>query len=82
MKRRDFCRMSVAAGAATWLPAGRLLSAPGDASRGADLRAVKLSGEETTIERAAVQDLRASLSGTLLAPGTGNMRRHAMSGTA
>jgi hypothetical protein len=50
------------------LPAGRLFSAAGDSS-GADLRAVKLSGGETTIERAAVQDLRASLSGTLLAPG-------------
>jgi FAD/FMN-containing dehydrogenase len=61
--------MSVAAGAATLLPVGRLLSAPADSSPGADLRAVKLSGAETTIERAAVQDLRASLSGTLLAPG-------------
>jgi FAD/FMN-containing dehydrogenase len=61
--------MSVAAGAATLLPAGRLLSAPGDSSPGADLRAVKLSGAETTIERAAVQDLRASLNGALLAPG-------------
>ena len=61
--------MSVAAGAATMLPAGRLLSAPGDSSAGSDLRAVKLSGAETTIERAAVQDLRASLSGTLLVPG-------------
>lgn len=69
MKRREFCRMSVAAGAATMLPAGRLLSAPGDSSAGSDLRAVKLSGAETTIERAAVQDLRASLSGTLLVPG-------------
>lgn len=61
--------MSVAAGAAAMLPAGRLLSAPGDSSAGSDLRAVKLSGAETTIERAAVQDLRASLSGTLLVPG-------------
>lgn len=68
MKRRDFCRMSVAAGA-TMLPTGRLFSAPGDLAPGADLRAVKLSGAETTIERAAAQDLRASLSGTLLAPG-------------
>jgi FAD binding domain-containing protein/berberine-like enzyme len=61
--------MSVAAGAATMLPAGRLFSAPGDSSPGADLRAVKLSGAETTIERAAVQNLRASFTGTLLAPG-------------
>jgi hypothetical protein len=69
MKRRDFCGMSVAAGAATLLPVGRLVAAAGDSSQGADLRAVKLSGAETTIERAAVRDLRASLSGTLLAPG-------------
>lgn len=61
--------MSVAAGAAVMLPAGRLLSAAGGSSPGADLRAVKLSGGETTIEHAAVRDLRASLSGTLLAPG-------------
>ncbi len=61
--------MSVAAGATTLLPAGRLFSAPGDSSPGTDLRAVKLSGAETTIERAAVQNLRASLSGTLLVPG-------------
>lgn len=61
--------MSVAAGAATMLPAGRLFSAPSDSSPAADLRAIKLSGGETTIERAVVQDLRASLSGTLLAPG-------------
>jgi len=67
MKRRDFCAMSAAAGAATLLPIGRLSSA--DSSAGADLRAVKLSGAETTIERTAVRDLRASLSGTLLASG-------------
>jgi hypothetical protein len=61
--------MSAAAGAVTLLPGGRLLSAPGDSSPGVDLRAVKLSGAETTIERTAVQDLRASLGGALFAPG-------------
>ena len=69
MRRRDFCRMSLAAGAASVLPAARLVSASNDSSPGADLRAVRLSGSETTIERAAVQDLRAGLKGTLLAPG-------------
>jgi FAD binding domain/Berberine and berberine like len=69
MKRRDFCAMSVAAGATTLLPVGRLVAAATDSSEGADLRAVKLSGAETTIERAAVRDLRAGLRGTLLAPG-------------
>src|SRR5580765_2806591 len=82
MKRRDFCRISVAAGAATMLPGGRLLSAPGDSSPGAELRAVKLSGAETTIDRAAVQNLRASFSGTLLAPGDGGYEtaRHVWNG--
>jgi FAD/FMN-containing dehydrogenase len=64
MKRRDFCGMSLA-GAASLLPAGRLVLAADDAP-GADVHAVKLSGAETTIERAAVRDFRASLKGTLL----------------
>jgi FAD/FMN-containing dehydrogenase len=70
MKRRTFCGMSIGAGAAALLPVNRLLadttSHPGE---GTALQAVKLSGAETTIERAAVQELRGSLSGTLLAPG-------------
>lgn len=69
MKRRAFCGMSLGAGAASLLPVGRLLAAASHTAQGADLQAVKLSGAETTIEHAAVQDLRASLSGTLLAAG-------------
>ena len=71
MKRRDFCRMSLITSAAAALPASRLLAASEGSSQpgSTDLRAVKLSGAETTIEGAAVRDLRASLSGTLLAPG-------------
>src|SRR5215472_11969937 len=69
MKRRDFCGMSVMAGAATLLPGGQLALADAESSQSADLRAVKLSGAETTIERAAVRDLRTSLRGTLLTPG-------------
>ena len=63
MKRRTFCGMSLLAGTAASLPIGRLLSAPNGSSQPAspDLRAVKLSGAETTLERAAVQDLRATL---------------------
>jgi FAD/FMN-containing dehydrogenase len=71
MRRRDFFGMSAGAAAAAALPVGRLFSAAGDPSQGTDLRAVKLSGTETTIERAAVRELRASLSGTLLTPGEG-----------
>ena len=69
MKRRDFFRMSLAAGAATLLSVDKVLAASGDSPPGADLRAIKLSGKETTIELAAVRDLRASLKGSLLVPG-------------
>ena len=60
--------MTVAASAAVLMP-GRRLFAAGESSVDSNLRAVKLSGAETTIERAAVRDLRASLSGALLGPG-------------
>ena len=71
MKRRDFCRMSLISGAAMAVPASRLIAAsePSSQLRPTDLRAVKLSGADTTIESAAIRDLRASLSGSLLAPG-------------
>ena len=71
MKRRTFCGMTLVAGAATSLPIGRLVYAQGKSAQpeAADLRAIKLSGAETTIERAAVQDFRASLRGPLLSAG-------------
>jgi FAD binding domain/Berberine and berberine like len=70
MKRRTFCGVALVAGAAASLRTHRLMSAPTDSGQlGAELRAVKLSGNETTLERAAVQDLRASLGGSLLVPG-------------
>jgi hypothetical protein len=63
--------MSLMTGAAVSLPIGRSMSAPSVSPQPvpADLRAVKLSGAETTIERAALKDFRASLHGTLLEPG-------------
>jgi len=71
MKRRDFCRMSLMTSAAAALPARRLIAASETSSPpgSTTLRAVKLSGAETTVEGAAVRDLRASLKGTLLVPG-------------
>ena len=47
------------------------MSAPSEASSPivGDLPAIKLSGGQTTIERAAVEELRASLRGPLLVPG-------------
>lgn len=69
MRRRDFCGVTAAA-AAAYLPAFRFTAAAAaDASPRGDIRALKLSGAETTIESAAVRDLRASLKGTLLSPG-------------
>jgi FAD/FMN-containing dehydrogenase len=61
--------MGVVTGAAALLPVGRLVAAGSDSPQGGDLRAVKVSGAETTIERAAVRDFRASLKGTLLTAG-------------
>jgi FAD/FMN-containing dehydrogenase len=63
--------MTLIAGAAASLPVGRLIYAQGKSGQlePADLRAVKLSGAEITIERAAVTDLRASLRGPLLTSG-------------
>lgn len=68
MKRRAFCGTLIAGAAAT-LPIGRAIAAASNAADTADLRAVKLSGTETTIERAAVLDLRASLHGQLITVG-------------
>lgn len=58
MKRRTFCKSTVAAVAATALPAC--------GSRVADVAALSLSGEELTLEGAAVAELSDSLNGTLL----------------
>jgi hypothetical protein len=71
MKRRDFCHVSLLAGAAVAVPASRLLAASEASSQpgSTDLRAVKFSGAEAVIKSAAVRDFRASLSGTLLASG-------------
>lgn len=56
--------MTVAAAAASWLPA-----AAADTPAAEGIRALKLSGAETTIENAAVRELRAALKGTLLSSG-------------
>jgi FAD/FMN-containing dehydrogenase len=63
MRRRDFCKATVAT-TATTLPIARLMSAT--APIVADVPAITLSGETTTIEKAAVKDLRASLRGELV----------------
>ncbi len=71
MRRRDFCKVALVSSATTALPLGRLMSATPDAAAAivADLPAIKLSGGQTTIEKTAVEELRASLRGPLLVPG-------------
>src|SRR5579862_3177674 len=70
MKRRDFCHMSLITAGAAAVPMSRLVAGSEASSplASSDLRAVKLSGAETTIEAAAIRDFRASLKGSLLAP--------------
>jgi FAD/FMN-containing dehydrogenase len=67
MRRRDFFRMSLLTGAAAALPAGRLTASESTSkNEPGDVRAVKLSGAETSIEGAAIREFRASLKGQLL----------------
>jgi FAD/FMN-containing dehydrogenase len=62
--------MGLLTGAAVALPATRPMAAePTSKSDPVELRAVKLSGAETSIEAAAIRELRASLKGQLLIPG-------------
>ena len=70
MKRRAFCK-AAAAGVAAVLPAGRMLAAAEAALTEiqSDVRAVTSTGGETSIERAAVEELKESLRGVLLMPG-------------
>ncbi len=71
MKRREFFKSALLAGAATALPWSRAGAAAGDAATTvatgtSDIAAVKLSGEATTIPGAAVRALADNLHGTLL----------------
>ena len=69
MKRRQFCQTAVATGALAGLPLYPVLAGEQMAS---DVSAVTLSGDRITLKKAAVSDLGASLSGTLLAKGDGD----------
>jgi len=66
MKRRDFCLSAVAAGVATSLPAWRVLAAE---TAIPDMPAITSAGQATTLEGAAVTELRESLRGALLTSG-------------
>jgi FAD/FMN-containing dehydrogenase len=71
MKRRDFCRATMAAGVAGAIPGSRLLAALNqDLTQViSDVPAINSSGGEIVLERAAVEELKGSLRGELLMPG-------------
>jgi FAD binding domain-containing protein/berberine-like enzyme len=69
MDRRHFLASSVAAAVAASLPIGRLLAAGRGVPVAGDVAAVTGSGAATTLERAALQELRDSLRGALLLAG-------------
>ena len=69
MDRRHFLASSVAAALAVSLPIGRLLAAGRGVPIAGDVAALTGGGAATTLERAALQELRDSLRGALLLAG-------------
>jgi len=71
MNRRLFCRSAVAAGVAAALPFHRAFGSVFQALAKvtSDVPAIKLSGDQTTLSAAAVNELAASLKGALLMRG-------------
>ncbi|TDJ42857.1 MAG: FAD-binding oxidoreductase [Gammaproteobacteria bacterium] len=69
MKRRTFVTSSLAAAASASFPIARLFAADGQPITAvSDIRAVKLDGSETTIEKAVLKEFAGSLSGHILLP--------------
>jgi FAD/FMN-containing dehydrogenase len=68
MKRREFCRSALATAVATAIPGPYLWAGTG-APLTSSVQAIKLTGEETILEAAAVTELRDSLRGKLLLDG-------------
>ncbi|HEY7642573.1 MAG TPA: FAD-binding oxidoreductase [Steroidobacteraceae bacterium] len=67
MRRREFCELI--GGALATLPAAKLLANDSAREVASDVPALKLNGEQTVLEKAALRDLRASLRGQLILPG-------------
>jgi FAD/FMN-containing dehydrogenase len=67
MQRRQF--LATAAGVAGFLPLSRALAALGKAAVPDELPAIRLGGGATTLKRAELAELQASLRGTVLVPG-------------
>jgi len=68
MRRREFCSATLASGAGLALPLTHLLAAETKRRVTADQPAVLLSGQKTTLERAALQELSDGLRGALILP--------------
>jgi FAD/FMN-containing dehydrogenase len=71
MRRRDFCRATMAAGVVSVLPGRNVLAAVKQNLTQVitDLPAINTSGGEIVLESAAIEELKGSLRGELLMPG-------------
>ena len=69
--RRSFCRSALAAGSASLIPNRIVLSQSARTTRSipSSIPAIRLNGQETSIEGAAIRELAASLDGELLIRG-------------
>jgi FAD/FMN-containing dehydrogenase len=68
MQRRAFCKTTLAAAVAATIPACGRDTTPVDADVGSQISAVSLTGDEISVESAAVRELADSLSGQLYLP--------------
>lgn len=71
MKRREFCRSTLAAAVATTIPSQQLLAAgiPFMTGVSASVSALTSSGEETTLAQSVVKNYQDSLPWTVVADG-------------
>jgi hypothetical protein len=68
MQRRAFCKTTLAAAVAATIPACGRDTTPVDADVGSRIPAVSLTGDEISVESAAIRELADSLSGQLYLP--------------
>ena len=83
MQRRTFCKTTLAAGIAAAFPATRAIAALNSMTLiASNVGAVTGAGDQITLEKAAVQELKDSLGGALLVPGDNNYEsaRHVWNG--
>lgn len=83
MQRRNFCKSTLAAGIAATLPSSSVFAALNSMTQVvSNIAAVTGAGEAISLEKAAVQELQDSLSGSLILPadGTYESARHIWNG--